>query len=214
MLNLLSAGGWLILPIILCSIAAVAIIIDKFRQLSLSRVMPGDLYDTVKELITDNKLTLSHLDALADQSPLGSLFSTALSQAHLPKTELKEAIEETGRHQVHLLEKYLSTLGSIAAIAPLLGLLGTVVGMIKVFSAITLIGVDQPQELAGGISQALITTATGLSVAIPSMLFYRYFKSKIETIAIDMERQVLRLLAMIERAQNQSETETEINIKS
>jgi biopolymer transport protein ExbB len=198
-LDLLTAGGWLIWPILLCSIASLAIIIEKFRRLGEGRVMPPGMYDRIEKLIRDKKLTNAHLVTLADQSPLGSIFATAISQAHLRKSELKATVEDSGRHQVYEMEKYLNTLGSIAAITPLLGLLGTVVGMIKVFAAITIVGVGQPQELAEGISQALITTATGLTVAIPSLLFYRHFKSRIRALSIDMEREVLRLFSLIDR---------------
>jgi biopolymer transport protein ExbB len=198
-LDLLTAGGWLIWPILLCSIASLAIIIEKFRRLGEDRVMPPGMYDRIEKLIRDKKLTNAHLVTLADQSPLGSIFATAISQAHLRKSELKATVEDSGRHQVYEMEKYLNTLGSIAAITPLLGLLGTVVGMIKVFAAITIVGVGQPQELAEGISQALITTATGLTVAIPSLLFYRHFKSRIRALSIDMEREVLRLFSLIDR---------------
>ncbi len=199
MLELLTAGGWLIWPILLCSIASLAIIIEKFRRLGENRVMPPGMYDRIEKLIQNKKLTNAHLVTLADQSPLGSIFATAISQAHLRKSELKTTVEDSGRHQIHEMEKYLNTLGSIAAITPLLGLLGTVVGMIKVFAAITVVGVGQPQELAEGISQALITTATGLTVAIPSLLFYRHFKSRIQALSIDMEREVLRLFSLIDR---------------
>ena len=199
MLELLTAGGWLIWPILFCSIASLAIIIEKFRRLGEDRVMPSGMYDRIEKLIRDKKLTNAHLVTLADQSPLGSIFATAISQAHLRKSELKATVEDSGRHQVYEMEKYLNTLGSIAAITPLLGLLGTVVGMIKVFAAITIVGVGQPQELAEGISQALITTATGLTVAIPSLLFYRHFKSRIRALSIDMEREVLRLFSLIDR---------------
>ena len=199
MFELLTAGGWLIWPILLCSVVALAIIIEKFRQLRSQHIMPSGLYEQVETLIQDKKLTNAHLNALADQSVLGRIFSTAISQAHLRKSELKANVEDSGRHQVHEMEKHLNTLGSIAAITPLLGLLGTVVGMIKVFAAITAIGVGHPQELAEGISQALVTTATGLTVAIPALLFYRHFKSRVESLSIDMEREVLRLFALIER---------------
>lgn len=199
MFELLAAGGWLIWPILLCSIASLAIIIDKFRHLGNDQVMPPGLYDEIERLVQDRKLTNAHLTTFAEQSPLGNLFSTAISHAHLRKSELKAIVEDAGRHQIHEMEKYLNTLGSIAAITPLLGLLGTVVGMIKVFAAITVVGVGQPQELAEGISQALVTTATGLTVAIPSLLFYRYFKNRIQGLAIDMEREILRLFALIDR---------------
>lgn len=199
MFELLTAGGWLIWPILLCSVVALAIIIDKFRQLNAARVMPPGLYEEIEQLVQDKKLTNAHLATYADQSPLGSIFSAAISHAHLRKSELKATVEDAGRHQIHSMEKYLNTLGSIAAISPLLGLLGTVVGMIKVFSAITVVGVGQPQELAEGISQALVTTATGLTVAIPALLFYRHFKSRIQALSIDMEREVLRLFTLIDR---------------
>lgn len=164
--------------------------------------MPPGLYERVETLVQDKKLTNAHLKALADQSTLGSIFAIAISQAHLRKSELKAAVEDAGRHQVHEMEKHLNTLGSIAAITPLLGLLGTVVGMIKVFAAITAVGVGHPQELAEGISQALVTTATGLVVAIPALLFYRHFKSRVEALSIAMEREVLRLFTLIERIRN------------
>ena len=208
MFELLTAGGWLIWPILLCSVAALAIIIEKFRHLGTDQVMPPGLYEQIETLVQDKKLTNAHLNALADQSPLGSIFAIALSQAHLRKSELKSAVEDAGRHQVHEMEKHLNTLGSIAAITPLLGLLGTVVGMIKVFAAITAVGVGHPQELAEGISQALVTTATGLIVAIPALLFYRHFKSRVQTLSIDMEREVLRLFTLIERIRN-SEGQTQ-----
>ncbi|MCP4010927.1 MAG: MotA/TolQ/ExbB proton channel family protein [Proteobacteria bacterium] len=202
MLELLTTGGWLIWPILLCSIASLAIVIDRFRQLRTEKVMPPGLYDRIEKLIQDKKLTNAHVSTLADQSPLGRIFSTAINNAHLRNADLKATVEDSGRHQIHEMEKYLNTLGSIAAITPLLGLLGTVVGMIKVFAAITVVGVGQPQELAEGISQALVTTATGLTVAIPSLLFYRHFKSHIQALSIDMEREVLRLFALIEHTKS------------
>ncbi len=199
MLEILTAGGWLIWPIIICSIIALAIIIDKYRSLQDDRILPKGLYDKIENLVQEKKLTNAHLNAIADQSPLGKIFATAVTHAHVSKAELKATVEDSGRHQVHAMEKYLNSLGSIAAMTPLIGLLGTVVGMIKVFAAITAVGIGQPQELAEGISQALITTAAGLTVAIPSLMFYRYFKGRIETLSIDMEREVLRLFGLIDR---------------
>ena len=178
MLELLSTGGWLIWPILLCSIAALTIVIDRFRQLRSDRVMPPGLYKRIEKLIQDRNLTNKHLKTLADQSPLGSIYSAAITHAHLQKNELKATVEDSGRHQVHEMEKYLNTLGSIAAITPLLGLLGTVVGMIKVFAAITVVGVGQPQELAEGISQALVTTVMGLVAAIPLLLLHSFLSTK------------------------------------
>jgi biopolymer transport protein ExbB len=201
-LELLTAGGWLIWPILLCSIVALAIVIDRFRHLRTEKVMPPGLYDRVEKLIQDKKLTNAHVSTLAEQSPLGRIFAAAISHAHLRTSELKATVEDSGRHQIHEMAKYLNTLGSIAAITPLLGLLGTVVGMIKVFTAIMVVGVGQPQELAEGISQALVTTAAGLTVAIPSLLFYRYFKNHIQALSIDMEREVIRLFALIDRTKS------------
>ncbi len=197
MFDLLNAGGWLIWPILICSVAAFAIIIDKLINLQRSRVLPNGLFEKVEQLIGRQKISKAHLNTLAAQSPLGSLFSATLQNAHLDTNALKAVIEDSGRHHVHDLERYLNTLGSIAAITPLLGLLGTVVGMIKVFTAITTVGVGDPQVLSAGISQALITTAAGLTVAIPSLLFYRHFKSRIQSLAIEMEREVLKLLAVL-----------------
>jgi biopolymer transport protein ExbB len=198
--ELLNTGGWLIWPILFCSVAAFAIIIDKFLNLQRSRVLPVGLYKKVEKLIQQEKISKAHLNTLAAQSPLGSLFSITLQNAHLSTNELKAVIEDSGRHHVHDLERYLNTLGSVAAITPLLGLLGTVVGMIKVFTAITAVGVGDAQALSAGISQALITTAAGLSVAIPSLLFYRHFKSRIQTLAVEMEREVMKLLSALGKA--------------
>ena len=221
MLELLSTGGWLIWPILLCSIASLAIVIDRFRHLRTDKVMPPGLYKRIEKLIQDQKLTNKHVKTLAKQSPLGSIFSDAITHAHLKKSELKAAVEDSGRHQVHEMGKYLNTLGSIAAITPLLGLLGTVVGMIKVFAAITVVGVGQPQELAEGISQALVTTASGLTVAIPSLLFYRHFKAHIQALSIEMEREVLRLFTLIEhtktvdaQARSQSDVAIDTDIET
>lgn len=197
MFDLLNAGGWLIWPILICSITAFAIIIDKLINLQRTRVLPTGLFQKMKQLIAEQKISKAYLNTLAAQSPLGSLFSVTLQNAHLGTNELKAVIEDSGRHHIHDLERYLNTLGSIATITPLLGLLGTVVGMIKVFTAITTVGVGDPQVLSAGISQALITTAAGLTVAIPSLLFYRHFKSRIQNLAIDMEREVLKLLVAL-----------------
>lgn len=200
MFNILNAGGWLIWPILICSVAAFAIVIDKFLSLQRARVLPVDLYQKAVELTQQDKISKAYLNTMAAQSPLGNLFSVTLQNAHLNTNELKAIIEDSGRHQIHDMERYLNTLGSIAAITPLLGLLGTVVGMIKVFTAITTVGVGDAQALSAGISQALITTAAGLSVAIPALLFYRHFKSRIQALAIDMERQVFKLLSVLGKA--------------
>ena len=129
--------------------------------------------------------------------PLGRILAAGLSNSHHGREIMKDAIEESGRHVVHELEKYLNSLGTIAAITPLLGLLGTVIGMIKVFSAITAFGVGDPTVLAGGISEALITTAAGLSIGIPAMMFYRYFKGRVYSLTVDMEQEAIRLVEVL-----------------
>jgi biopolymer transport protein ExbB len=146
-----------------------------------------------------HELDLRHLNQLRTGSALGRVLAAALRNRDRPRDLMKEAVEDTGRHVVHELERFLNTLGTIAGIAPLLGLLGTVIGMIKVFSAIMLHGVGNANELAGGISEALITTAAGLTVAIPSYFFYRYFRGMVAEYVISMEEQAISLIEAIER---------------
>ncbi|MBT2971507.1 MAG: biopolymer transporter ExbB [gamma proteobacterium symbiont of Ctena orbiculata] len=197
MLELVKSGGWLMLPIIACSIVALGIVIERFWSLQRKRVMPDYLMRQILQLHRDNKLNLADLDKLKDSSPLGRILAAGLINRDHNKEVMKEAIEEVGRQVVHELERYLNTLGTIASISPLLGLLGTVIGMIKVFSVIVTAGVGDPGVLAGGISEALITTAAGLSVAIPSLMFHRYFSGLIDRLVIGMEEQALKLVEVI-----------------
>lgn len=185
------------LPIIACSIVALGIVIERFWSLQRKRVMPDYLMRQILQLHRDNKLNLADLDKLKDSSPLGRILAAGLINRDHNKEVMKEAIEEVGRQVVHELERYLNTLGTIASISPLLGLLGTVIGMIKVFSVIVTAGVGDPGVLAGGISEALITTAAGLSVAIPSLMFHRYFSGLIDRLVIGMEEQALKLVEVI-----------------
>ncbi len=201
MLEIVIAGGWLMLPILLCSVLAVAIVIERFIALRGSRVMPGTIPAQVKQWALQQELDGKHIEQLRRSSPLGQILAAALANRRRGREVIKEAVEDTGRHVVHELERFLNTLGTIAGITPLLGLLGTVVGMIKVFSAITLHGVGDPNELAGGISEALITTAAGLSVAIPSYFFYRYFRGLVRAYVVQMEQQAMLLMQAIESAQ-------------
>jgi biopolymer transport protein ExbB len=199
MLELLLAGGWLMLPILLCSTLALAIIMERFWSLRRSRVVPVELGARVREWAERHELDMEHIDRLRQESALGKVLAAALVNRHRSRDIIKEAVEDTGRHVVHELERFLNTLGTIAGIAPLLGLLGTVIGMIKVFSAIMLHGVGNANELAGGISEALITTAAGLTVAIPSYFFFRYFKGRVEEYVVSMEEQAIHLIGAIER---------------
>jgi biopolymer transport protein ExbB len=199
MFEILMAGGWLMLPIVVCSTLAVAIIIERFWSLRRSKVVPDGVGSMVEDWAARHELDMRHLSKLRAESALGRVLAAALANRNRPRDIMKEAVEDTGRHVVHELERFLNTLGTIAGIAPLLGLLGTVIGMIKVFSAIMLHGVGNANELAGGISEALITTAAGLTVAIPSYFFYRYFRGKVAEYVVSMEEQAISLIEAIDR---------------
>lgn len=209
MLEILIAGGWLMLPIVLCSVLAVAIILERFWSLRTRRVLPSEVPERVRTWAKQRELDQKHIEELRRNSPLGRVLAAALDNRDRARDVVKEAVEDTGRHVVYELERFLNTLGTIAGITPLLGLLGTVIGMIKVFSAIVVHGVGDPAQLAGGISEALITTAAGLTVAIPSYFFYRYFRGRVRACVITMEKQALSLIYAIEhgnRSLRRSET--------
>ena len=194
MFEMVQAGGWLMLPILLCSVIALAIVGERFWSLQQKRINPATLVSQVWQWYKSDNLTDQNIEALANTSPLGRVLAAGLVNRHHPREIMKESIEDTGRQVVVELERYLNTLGTIASITPLLGLLGTVIGMIKVFAAITSHGVGNPSVLAGGISEALITTAAGLSVAIPSLIFYRYFRGKVDELVIKMEEEALKIV--------------------
>ncbi len=199
MLEIIYAGGWLMVPIILCSILSLTITAERFLALRRVKVCPVSVAEQVEEWAARHELDKRHIDQLRHGSALGRILAAALSNRHRPRELIKEAVEDTGRHVVHELERFLNTLGTIAGISPLLGLLGTVIGMIKVFAAINAHGVGDANVLAGGISEALITTAAGLTVAIPSYFFYRYFKGRVDEYVISMEEQAINLIEAIER---------------
>ena len=199
MFEIIVAGGWLMVPIILCSILALTIIAERFWALRRHRVVPPGVGEQVEDWAARHELDRRHIDQLRSGSALGRVLAAALVNRHRSRDLIKEAVEDTGRHVVHELERFLNTLGTIAGISPLLGLLGTVIGMIKVFSAILAHGVGDASQLAGGISQALITTAAGLTVAIPSFFFYRYFKGLVGGYVVSMEEQAINLIEAIER---------------
>lgn len=197
MIELIKSGGWLMLPIILCSIAAMAIIGERFWSLRKKKILPPELMPQIWKLHRDRKLDNNAIRSLRLSSPLGAVLAAGLANSAHGREMMRVSIEEVGRQVVHELERFLNTLGTIASIAPLLGLLGTVVGMIKVFSAIMIHGVGDPGILAGGISEALITTAAGLTVAIPSLIFHRYFERLVEEYVLNMEEEALRLIDII-----------------
>jgi biopolymer transport protein ExbB len=168
MVEIVKSGGWLMAPIILCAIIAMGIILERFWTLQQKRVIPEDLTSKVWGWVKKDQLDQKQIQSLHQGSPLGQILAAGLINRDRDRAVMKESIEDTGRHVVHELERYLETLGTVAAISPLLGLLGTVIGMVKVFTAITTHGVGNPTALAGGIAEALITTAAGLTVAIPA----------------------------------------------
>ena len=194
------------IPIIACSVVAMAIILERLWALRSKRVVPGNLVAQVWQYHRKGKLNPAYITAIRDGSSLGRILAAGLVNRQHSREIMKESIEESGRQVVSEMERYLNTLGTIASISPLLGLLGTVIGMIKVFSAITIAGVGNPTVLAGGISEALITTATGLSVAIPSLMFHRYFESRVQRLVIKMEEESLK---MVEIMQGERERELE-----
>ncbi len=197
MLELFRSGGLLMWPILACSIIAVAIVCERLWALSRRAVTPTDLTAEVQQLIERRDLNPARIKMIRDNSPLGRILAAGLENIGSGRYVMKDAIEEAGRHVVHELERFLNSLGTIAAITPLLGLLGTVIGMIKVFAAITTYGVGDPTVLADGISQALITTAAGLSVGIPSLMFYRYFRGRVNELTVGLEQEALRLVEII-----------------
>lgn len=186
------------LPIIACSVLATAIIAERLWVLRRRRVIPKHLVAQIWHSSRQGRLTSAEITALRQGSPLGRILAAGLLNRHHSREVMKESIEEVGRQVVLELQRYLTTLGTIASIAPLLGLLGTVVGMIKVFSAIVESGVGNPAVLANGISEALITTAAGLSVAIPSLIFHRYFNSQIDALVLGMEEQALKMVEVMQ----------------
>jgi biopolymer transport protein ExbB len=207
MLEIVQAGGWLMLPIIVCSIIAAAIILERLWSLQPKRVLPINLALQVRKWVSNDQLDPEHLQRLHQSSPLGQMLATGLANRHAPRDVIKESIEDVGRHAVHELERYLNALGTIAAISPLMGLLGTVIGMIKVFAAITASGVGNPGILAGGISEALITTAAGLSVAIPALIAYRYLRARVDALVVQMEKETIKFLETVVAYQNATEVE-------
>lgn len=185
------------LPIILCSIASLAICIERFWVLRSSRIAPSNQVAKVWSWIKGNQLDAKRIRELRNDSPLGAILAAGLVNSKHGRDIMKESIQEVGDHVIHDMERYLNTLGTIAMIAPLLGLLGTVTGMIKVFDAIVLKGSGDPAVLAGGISEALITTVAGMMVAIPSLFFHRYFERHIEELAVGMEQEAIKLVDVL-----------------
>lgn len=202
MLELLTAGGWLMVLIVLSSIIALAICVERFYTLNPRKIAPPHLLATVWKQLKAGEINAARLRTLKQSSPLGRILAAGLGNAYHGREVMKESIEEAARHVVHDLERYLNTLGTIAAVAPLLGLLGTVVGMIKVFAEIMTQGTGNASALAGGISEALITTAAGLCVAIPALVMHRYFIGRIDGIVVELEQETIKLVDALHSEEN------------
>jgi biopolymer transport protein ExbB len=197
-LELIMAGGWVMVPLIGLAIVALAIVVERLWSLRRKEVLPPGLGEEVREWARGRQLDPKHIEVLRRNSPLGELLAAALDQRYRPRELIKERVEDVGRHVFHQLERFMNTLGTIAAVAPLLGLLGTVFGMIEMFLEILTAGVGDVNQLAGGIGQALISTAGGLCVAIPAVMFHRYFRGRIAEYVVEMEKQAIALMDAIE----------------
>ncbi len=193
MLEIVQSGGWLMVPILLCSVIAAAISGERLWSLQRKRVLPNNLLPQTWTMLKNNDMDSQKLRELRSGSALGSVFATGIANARRGRDVMKQAMEEASSQVSHELERYLTALGIIASIAPLLGLLGTVVGMIKVFTELMSEGAGNANLLAGGISQALITTAAGLSVAIPALMFHRFFLRRVDELVVSIEQEAGKL---------------------
>lgn len=196
------------LPLLLLGVAALAIIVERLWSLRRSEVMPPKLGEEVRNWAARGQLDPAHIESLRRNSPLGALLAAALDVRHKPREQIRERIEDTGRHLVFRMERYLSALGTIAAAGPLLGLLGTVVGMIQMFLGVLDHGLGDVNQLAGGIGKALVCTATGMIVAVPALIFHRHFRSRISGYVIEMEQEATALLDALDNAQVQAPAKT------
>jgi biopolymer transport protein ExbB len=196
-LQLFQLGGWVLPIIIFAAVLTLAIIGNRFWVLRRSRIAPATLAAQVTNLVEVGKVQQAVKLLYENDTPLARLMLAALQQAGQPRDVIKEVVEETGRHEVAHLDRYLNFLGSIAGVSPLLGLLGTVFGIMSAFSAIGSVGVGDPKALASGIAEALITTASGLIVAIPSLIMYRYFRGRVDSLVLEMEREALKVVNLL-----------------
>jgi biopolymer transport protein ExbB len=201
-LDLLVAGGWLMVFIVFSSIVALAICIERLYTLNAKKIAPPHLLATVWKQLKRGEMDAARLKTLRQASPLGRILAAGLGNAYHGRDVMKESIQEAAAHVVHDLERYLNTLGTVAAVTPLLGLLGTVLGMIKVFAEIMTQGTGNASALAGGISEALITTAAGLTVAIPALVMHRYFVGRIDGIVVELEQETIKLVDALHSEEN------------
>ncbi|MCG6657832.1 MotA/TolQ/ExbB proton channel family protein [Halomonas campisalis] len=201
MMDALVAGGWLMLPLLGCSLVATVIVIERLWTLRAKRIAPYGLGQEVCGLVVRGQVNLYWLEA---HSPLGGVLAAGLRNARLGHEQVRARLQEAATAVIHDMERFLSPLGTIAAITPLIGLLGTVVGMIEVFSVIVAgDGASRTADLAGGISRALVTTAAGLTVAIPALMFHRYFQRRVEDITVRMEEQAGQVVEFLAHYQGE-----------
>jgi biopolymer transport protein ExbB len=205
LLDLLMAGGWTMPFIVAGSVIAMAIVIERSLALKPERIAPPHLLAGVWQQLKAGELDAIRLKQLRQGSPLGAILAAGLANRVQGRDIMKESIQEAAGHVIHNLGRYLNTLGTIAAVTPLLGLLGTVVGMIRVFTEITVQGTGNANALAGGISEALITTAAGLAVAIPSLVMHRYFTGKIDAIVVGLEQESIKLVDALHAGNKKTE---------
>jgi biopolymer transport protein ExbB len=205
MWEIVRAGGPLMWPIILCSIAAAAIVLERLWTLQDRRVLPRELTQKVWQLIEQNQINDKVIQALEQNSPLGRVLAAGLANRHRSREVMMERLEDTGRHVIHELERFLGALGTIAAVSPLLGLLGTVIGIIHAFNAIQAGGMGDPRALSAGIGESLVATAAGLIVAIPALLAHRALRAKVDNIVIEIEKDAARLADALETAQGRQQ---------
>ena len=198
MFEIVKAGGIMMGPIILASIVAAAIFLERLWTLQSKRVLPAELTQKVWRWVEQRQIQDKHIAALQQNSPLGKILAAGLLNRYRDRTVIRESIEDTGRHVVHELERFIGTLGTIASLSPLMGLLGTVFGMIRTFNAINSGGMGNPASLAGGIAEALITTAAGLTVAIPALLAYKFLRGRVQALVVQMEKEAIKLVEAIE----------------
>jgi biopolymer transport protein ExbB len=199
MIDMVIKGGPIMAPILLCSVISLAIVVERFLSLRRNRILKYDILQRIEELLRDRKIPEATTLCKRYPSSMTRILLAAILNHDKTRQDIKEIIEDAGRHEVPVLERYLTILGTIASISTLLGLLGTITGMIKTFNVIAALGYGHPEALAGGISEALITTAAGLGVAIPSLVLHNFFTSKVDSLVIEMEKNSLRMLNILKR---------------
>jgi biopolymer transport protein ExbB len=199
MLEFVIKGGPVMVPLLLCSVISLSIIVERCLSLRRNRILKYDVLQRIEELLRDRKIPEASTLCKRYPSSMTRILLAAILNHDKSRQEIKEIIEDAGRQEIPVLERYLTILGTIASIAVLLGLLGTVMGMIRTFNAIAALGYGHPEALASGISEALVATATGLSIAIPTLVLYNFFTSRVDSLVIEMEKNSLRMLSILTR---------------